>query len=559
MIRSIVVLCLLFFVLCPSAVAQDKKAKKKENSKKTERAEKKKAATKIVQEDEVEESDQLLKKNKKKYKQSSRKKSKPEYEKTISPEDISWTSIQKKKSSSLANQVVAQDQTGYFTWQGYDGYYYDQSPVLRFFDHNGNQKISNELGGNYIKIIPFNNKLYFVSHEAVGEYTEIQFQEINKKNCSLVGGPIPVFKIPYSKKQLFNPADFEYRFSPDKKQLIIAIRESKAKGKKVVNNLVSLVVLNTKLRTVWSEARKNLFKSKPFHLLDFEMDRDDNVILACQVFITDRLDEGSTFELVTLSENAQRKEQVSLEFWNLSLVDMELSLTADNRILGVALYNTTANSSRVKGVIMVELDTYHNEIKTLYVDDLPLSIISNMLDQKKISDVKEIDQLYLDKVIAEPDGSFTLFAQRSNRTPLYGRYANSRSQSIDDTSPESRSYGNLLVVRMSGNGKMEWAKVINKNLSTSFSQYRMGDFSAFVMNGKTRIFYYKGRFASRGKPILMTTIDASGRLTHEKLIKSRQAKLFVCPRWFHISEKDGSLMMYGQMTSRFRYGKVFLK
>ncbi len=471
-----------------------------------------------------------------------------------------WGDIYKKGTNELANIIIAQDDNQFYTWSGYSGYYYEKAPILRAFTHDGKQVFSTEIEDKFVQFIHFNNQLYFVGQsETEDDQVNISIQAVSKTDGALKGVKKQLFTVEKIKRVPFVTNRLNYSISPDNSQLVISLLHSEASEKTKTPNRISLKVLDKSLSVHWKLDEYQLRESNAFHVLSMVTDNAGTVYLATQLFDdASSIDDGHSVVLFTIDEQGDRIRALELEYWGLTIVDFVMKIDR-GRVLGVGLYNSTAHYSRIKGVLLLELDSYHNEYQRLYSEDFPLDIIGNFIEKKKVDELKEIGQAYLNDVLLGEDGSVTLVAQEGNRTPLYGRYPMTRLETIDDSSPEPHSYGNLLVTKLSSSGRLLFTKVIRNKLTTSFTQQRMGAYSVFNFNDETHLFYYKGRFPSRSNPIIKTRISDRGTVTSEKFLKSSGPGLFICPRFFQKSVKDNSLLMYAQMTSKFRYGKLQIK
>jgi|GEM_PF-6442385 len=486
------------------------------------------------------------------------RKKKNEY--TTNFQSANWGNIHKKGGNVLANIIIAQDEDQFYTWSGYDGYYYESKPILRAFRHNGNQVYSIEIEDEYVRFIHFDNQLLFVSKsESESGEIIINIQKISKRDGTF-GAKKQLFSSEKVTRTDFDPKTFNYTISKDNKHLVVTLLEKEISGNAAdAPNNVSIISLDTKLNISWQREDYELSTGQSFHLLSMVVGNDGTLFLGTQIFdkATD-IFEGHTIKLFILDLQGKRIREQNLEYWGLTIVDLVLKIDR-GRVLATGLYNGTANYSTVKGVLLLEIDSYHNEYKRLYSDDIPLEIIGEFIEKRKVEPLKELRQVYLNNVLLSDDGAITLCIQEGNRTPLYGRYPLTRLLTIDDSSPEPHSYGNLLVIKLSSTGRMMFTKVIKTKLTTSFTQQRMGAYSAFNFNGDTYLFYYKGRFPSRSNPIIKTKISDRGTITSEKFLKSSQPKLFICPRFFSQSVKNGSLILYAQMTTKFRFGNLQIK
>jgi len=481
-------------------------------------------------------------------------------ESTANFKSAAWGDVNKKAVNELANVIVAQDNNQFFTWSGYDGYYYKPVPTLRAFSHNGKLLFSSTIEDQFVQFIHFDNRLFFVSQtEGENNQIAISIQEISKTDGTLKGTKTQLFATEKRKRIPFNTNFFKYTISPNQQHLIVSLLALEDVDKQTPPNRISILSLSKNLTTNWKLDDLQLSEGNTFHVLSMAVDNTGTLFLANQIFEdASALEDGHSVKLFTIDEQGKRIRDLELEYWGLSIIDFVIT-TDGNRVLGAGLYNSTAHYSRVKGVLLLELDSYHNEYNRLYTEDFPLQTIGAFIEKKKVEELKEISQTYLNKVLVADDGAVTLIVQEGNRVPLYGRYPNTRLLKIDDSSPEPHSYGNLLVTKFTASGKLLYSKVIKKNLTTSFTQQRMGTFSAFNFNGETHLFYYKGRFPSKSNPIIKTRISDRGTITSEKFLKSSQPGLFICPRFFSKSVKDNSLLLYAQMTSKYRFGKIKIK
>jgi len=478
---------------------------------------------------------------------------------TLNYQIATWGDVNKKGGNELANVIVAQDKSKYYTWSGYDGYYYKPAPILRGFTHNGDLVFSSKLEDDYVQFIHFNDRLFYIS-SADGEDNTIliNIQEISKVDGTPIREKQQLFSTKSRRRNPFNVNQIRHSISPDGKHLALTLLHKSDDTQQAVPNSISILALNQQLAVEWKMDDYQIASGKAFHLLSMALDDEASLFLATQIFEdADAIDDGHVVKLYTIDEQSKRVRELALEYWGITIVDFLIRIQ-QGRILGVGVYNNTANYSRVKGLFMLEIDTYHNEFQRLYSDDYPQEIISAFLEKRKVEEYKEIGQVYLNDVLWSEDGSVTLFLQEGNRVPLFGRYPETRLLTIDDSSPEPHSYGNLLVTKLSGEGKLLFTKVIKKKLTTSFTQQRMGAYSTFSFNGNTYLFYYKGRFPNKSNPIIKTKISDRGTVTSERFLKAKSSGsgLFLCPRLFRKSVREDSLILYSQMMSKFRYGKI---
>ncbi len=461
------------------------------------------------------------------------------------------------------------DENSFYTWQGYEGYYYEPTNMLRRFSFKGDLMFESKLPfgtgklkeADFASFVHFNNRLYVIYSipERKKKKCDIRLQEINKITGNFIGNYTKLHTTYYAtlKKTGFLPNDVAYRVSPDGQTLLIVIRDKESSGKSNFSNKATLLVFNNRMEMRWHEPKRRVFRGKDFFITDFLVDDEGVAYMAGQVFEErDRLTGGHYFQIIAIPDSAAKVRPLDVGFVDMTITDLDLAFGKKDQILATGLFNESTHLTKVKGVVMVSYNTYHQEIESLLAANLSDRLIASMMDKKKAQKNREIDQLYLESAL-DDEGTITLIAQRGSRKPLDGRYAIPRLPGFDDSSPEGRTYGNLLVVRLAKSGELLWSHIVPKNLNVSFSQYRAGSYSAFLMNGRTRIFYFKGNLPGKNKPIIMTTIEEDGKMTHEKALRTRGQGYLLSPRLFGIADAQ-TLILYGQLATKFRYGRLNL-
>jgi len=282
-----------------------------------------------------------------------------------------------------------------------------------------------------------------------------------------------------------------------------------------------IYVLDKNLNTTIDYTFRSDIKDKDFSFQSFSLDNKGNVFLLGKISTKKKKEEPDYYyELHKINNDGATKLIIDTEHL---FVESLTTLTKNNRLACVGLYSTDSDYV-FEGVIRVDVDMEQLKVSNLGAAAFTNQFIKDYYGQKKPE--KYFRDFFIKEVFMLADGDVVFHGEESY------------SSSFSSTS-STWSTLDILAIRLGLDGKLKWARTIDKQQKTSatgkyisYTSTMLNDQSIFFLNNESQVKKNKdGRIRFSIKKFKDLTLYAiivneDGNIDYEKLMTAGENALF---------------------------------
>ena len=296
-------------------------------------------------------------------------------------------------------------------------------------------------------------------------------QLIKKKLFSFDSKRFPGFLAVEFSGRLDSNYSGDVEFSPNKDFIAFHIDSYKGEDEKH-----KLFVFNNKLEEVWSREFTHPKEDKSFILQDLKVSNFGDIFLLAKIFEDgNRLKRKGAinyhFELFKVGSD--NTENVSLGTKDNYIRQLDLKINGD-RIDCIGFYSEESEN-KLKGTAFFLINSLSLEVSNAVFQQFDTDFLADKYGQ---NEYKELSNYSVKNIEHSGDGGYILTAEEY--------YVD---QTFHTTGMVSITYhyDDVVILKLSGEGKLIWARNINKKQSASYNN-RALSYSSFTKNGETYIF-----------------------------------------------------------------------
>ncbi len=282
--------------------------------------------------------------------------------------------------------------------------------------------------------------------------------------------------------------------------------------------------------------------------------------------------------MLAYTDNGDEFTEYKVNLKDKFITDMQIAIN-DNKDIVCGGFYSDRGSFSIKGTYYLSVDNESGEIKDQNYKEFGIEFISQFMRGKTKAKKKqkakkhkakerELYNYYLDDIVLRADGGALLVAEQYYmRVHTYTTPGPNGSTTTRTT--YTYYYNDIIVVNITPEGKIEWAKKIPKRQVTTndggfYSSYVMSlseDKLYFVFNENIRNIkdVKPGKLYnfSRGKDgvVALVTMNSSGDFKKEILFKTKESNIItrpkVCKQLF-----NNELLIFGQRGKIQKFAKV---
>ena len=500
---------------------------------------------------------------------------------------IKWGPELKGSKRTSVNSIIGQDDSGFYI-EGREliknGYAYNI--ILEKLDRNMNSlakftveekdpvtKISyNSEGLSWFQ----NNILLFKSTIDKDKKKNILFlQTINKKTMVPDGKLVKVAELDYDKKRA--TGSFIYKNSRNSDKLLVVCVPPKTKDEEEDFN--DLIVFDSNLDIVWNNRLTNKYPKTVFSPIKWVVDEDGNAYILGKLY-KDKIKEVSkgiqNFDYHIIAYTNKGQNTIDYEVKIPEKFVTEITFTIDDKkdIVCSGFYSKD-NLRSIDGCFYLKLDPATKKVKMTNFKEFDLDFLTEGMSEKQESKARKKDEkgkdvelmdYDLDKIIIKEDGGCILIGEQ------YKVVSRTVSNGKSTYTTTTYYYNDIIVVNISSEGRIEWAKKIPKRQSSADGGVYLS-YGLAVTKDKIRIIfnddaknidpkrqgdwekYYKG---DKNGIVTLATIRMDGAITREKLFDISDAEVVIKPTVCK-QYSDEEIILFGEKSKLDQYAIITFK
>jgi len=229
------------------------------------------------------------------------------------------------------------------------------------------------------------------------------------------------------------------------------------------NASYGLKVVNEDMSALWSKDITFPHQDKDFDMLDFDVDSDGNVFFttAIRMSYDEKADKGSKGKYyVTIYSYYHATDELStyeIGFTSEIMRSIDLDFNSKNELVGTGFYSERSFVDSYKGFFYIRIDPKTKEVKAKTLTPFSKELLTELIGERQAEKGRELGLYEIRESIALSSGGMAVVAENY----IYRSYytTNSKGESVHH---ESWLYGNVVVMYVDADGKMESAGVIKK-------------------------------------------------------------------------------------------------
>ncbi|MFK8044035.1 MAG: hypothetical protein AB8B72_00970 [Crocinitomicaceae bacterium] len=246
---------------------------------------------------------------------------------------------------------------------------------------------------------------------------------------------------------------------------ILIITEYPTKNRE--NARYGLTVVKKNLGKIWEKDIEFPERDKDFSLIDYEVDMDGNIHFVASIRMSrdekKEKDAKSRYYSKVYSyyhaESELKEHEIS--FQDLIIDNLDLDVNDKNELLGTGFYSEKFMSTGYKGFFFLKIDPTTKTIAAKNVSEFSPDLIKQLYNNKRQGERKakkgKFPPYIIRASIALKNGGYAVVAEHYVYTISQTTSANGNTQTR-----ESWLFGNVVVMFLNGDGKMETASVLKK-------------------------------------------------------------------------------------------------
>ena len=360
-----------------------------------------------------------------------------------------------------------------------------------------------------------------------------------------------------------------------------------------------LTVVNRDLTVLWQKDIQFPERDMDFSLLDTEVDMNGNIHFVAKIRMSreekNEKDAKSRYYAKVYSYYHEEGElkQHEISFQDYILDDIDLDVNDKNELLGTGFYSEKFLSTGYKGFFFVKIDPNTKTVSAKNVSEFSPDLIKQLYNNERQGERKA------------KKGKFPAYVVRASLPLKNGGYAvvaehyvytrtQSTSANGNQTTRESWLFGNVVVMFLDADGKMETASVLKKRqycTAVNGGASMLQQFGIGTVPGVNELAYYgiatirnnsdisilynenpknEARVSEGKKPksvrqrtsvTMLATFTPDGKVSGDVLFKSKDRsegiKMPLMPRSY-IQYSDNETIVFGRLGKKMRASRITL-
>jgi hypothetical protein len=360
---------------------------------------------------------------------------------------------------------------------------------------------------------------------------------------------------------------FEVKLSEDKSKLLI-IHNVYTKRKELENRYEysvfdsELIRMYKKEVVLSKESKKDNFNAFGEKLSNdgkvFFFSRNDDDVAVYSLSVDDNETVNSK-DLKQYEISLPKKEIIDIGFFKNE---------KKNYLVVTGFYSDKTNKKNygISGVVYIRLNAETLKEESIAINPFKKEFLENYVSSRRIRKGKGISTSFdLKTLIFNENGEAVLIAENT-----YVTQHCTRNQSTGvETCRYVYHFNQLMVIGIDANGEMKYATNVKKYGSSGYPSYGGVSYSVLPAKNGVYIFYNghykdfrKGDKKVRSTPsykravLVKAFISDTGELTKESLVRHKEAKLYIMPRYTVLTENKNGLLMLGFYKRIMKIGRL---
>lgn len=264
---------------------------------------------------------------------------------------------------------------------------------------------------------------------------------------------------------------FSFFFSSDSSKLLVQYRlKPEVKRDSKNYDVIGMAVFDKSLRPSWEKKVKMPYTEKKMNNLDYVVDRKGNAYIVTMVYDDDTTDEkddagNPNYSVEILKMNAGLKEvaKYPVTIPDKFVQTLWIYESPKGHLVCAGFYNKGKRGSNADGILMFKLSE-EGKTSDMNTYEIPLEVLNQYAraksqrknEKKDQKDEAEFEHLKLREILFDKDGSMLLLSEQYFYK-VHTTYMNGRSSSYT-----TYHYNDMLVTKVTADGKMAWMKKLPK-------------------------------------------------------------------------------------------------
>lgn len=360
---------------------------------------------------------------------------------------------------------------------------------------------------------------------------------------------------------------------------------------KYANEKFSYKVLNPSMDLIWSRELELPYKERSFKVSHHLIDQNGNVHMITALNYERNKGENNSnsfvnhsYNLLSFYPNENRLKEFEISLGEKYISALTFDMGPDGSLVIAGFYSNSASYS-IAGTFYLRMDPITRRVVQSNLKPFEKSFMMEFIPEKKIKKGKELSDFYFDHLIVQQDGSAILVAEQYymqisynyNDPYMYGGFYGP-TYGPWGYSPYNRSnynyqyyYNDIIIVRVSKDGEIEWARKIPKRQMSSndggyYSSYAIasnesGVYLLFNDNPRNTPALRK----SGEEPYIMTRPSKSvavfvafsndGQVHYAPLFAQKDVQMVLRPK-LHFQSSPDHLVIFSQKGSMYKFGSI---
>ena len=510
---------------------------------------------------------------------------------------VTWGPKARVSKKEILNQIIGTDKSGtYFlkTKYGFAG-----KVLIEKVGVNLEQLQRQELDLSYnkhqmtLEKVEFRNDeiLLFTTFNNKRDKKHYLFlRHINKESLQPTGEPLKVAEINYTGHKKWNIGSYHFKMSRDDSKLLVYYNlpyDSEAYEK------FGLHVFDEKNKQIWTKKIQLPEKENEFAIGDFTVDNWGDVHLIGRKisrskktikkgFIIQRLKEVTEYsyqpEILSLKSQGRNFKRFKIDIGDKNIADMEITVNNHREILCSGYY-TAPNEFGIAGAFYLRIDILTRKIKKQSFIKFGQDILTQDLspkERKKLeknpnSKAPQLSRYKVKELVLRGDGGVILIGQQEYEYITTSTHTDQNGNTYTTTTYHYIS-NDILVVNISPDGEIDWAKKIPKRQHTTNDRGFYSSYYLVVTPTKLNFIFndhiknieapVEGivRQFSGGKygAVAIASLDSKGKYKKELLFRSKDIKTIIRPK-VCFQQSNTKTMLYGRKRKSYQFAILEFK
>jgi hypothetical protein len=428
-------------------------------------------------------------------------------------------------------------------------------------------------------ILQLKGKLYLFSSvpDTRTKRNTLSVQEINKETLKPENTKNRIAEINIETGSRRNSGNFDIKVSRDSSKVLIFYAMPYEKNEP---ESFGFYVLNSALQPIWNKEVKIPFENQLFDIESFRVDNDGDVYILGLIYNDKRKKKRAgapnyKYQVFAYRDKGKTTSEYPVALEDKFLTDMQIEILNNKNIVCAGFYSNKGTYS-IRGTYFLTIDPASKQIKTKSFKEFGIEFITQNLTENQAAKTKrkeekgeemEMYEYDLDKLIVGKDGSAMLLGEQYFvQVVTSSMMMNGRMQTYSTT---HYYYNDIIAVKISPKGEIEWAEKIAKRQHTTedggfYSSYAMAIVKGhicFIFNdnpknlgydGTGKIANYRGSVES---VITMVSLDPTGKQTRKALFKGPNIEVIARPKVCEqITSND--LILFGQRKKTQQFARL---